>query len=103
MRAFIDWGGKLWRHGGIMLKVGQVLYDNDPRYRGRRVQVVRIEGSYAFCLSGPRQVKVRLDYIFSDDKPRRSGYSTVAEDGSLTTKAASLPHSAEQRSGTDNN
>jgi hypothetical protein len=86
-----------------MLKVGQVLYDNDPRYRGRKVQVVRIEGSYAFCLSGPRQVKVRLDYIFSDGKPRRSGYSTVAEDGSLTTKGESLPHSAEQRSGTDNN
>jgi hypothetical protein len=45
-----------------MLKMGQVLYDNDPRYRGRKVEVVRVEGSYAVCLSGPRQVKVRLDY-----------------------------------------
>jgi len=34
-------------------------------------------------MCGPRQVKVRLDYIFSDGKPRRSGYSTGAEDGSL--------------------
>ena len=66
-----------------MLKVGQILYDNDPRYRGRKVEVVRIEGSYAICLSGPRQVKVRLDYIFSDGKPRRSGYSTVAENDGL--------------------
>ena len=42
-----------------MLKAGQVLYDNDPRYRGRKVEVVRVEGSYAVCMSGPRQVKVR--------------------------------------------
>ena len=69
--------------GGIMLKAGQVLYDNDPRYLGRKVEVVRVEGAYAVCMCGPRQAKVRLDYIFSDGKPRRSGYSTVAEDGSL--------------------
>ena len=28
---------------------------------------------------GARQVRVRLDYIFSDGKPRRSGYSSVPE------------------------
>jgi hypothetical protein len=61
-----------------MLKAGQVLHDNDPRYRGRKVEVLRIEGSYAVCKSGPRQVKVRLDYISSDGMPKRSGYSTVA-------------------------
>ena len=66
-----------------MFKVGQVLYDNDPRYRGRKVEVVRVEGSYAVCLCGPRQVKVRLDRIFGDGQPRRSGYSTVVEAGSL--------------------
>jgi hypothetical protein len=64
-----------------MLKAGQVLYDNDRRYRGRKVEVVRVEGSYAVCMCGPRQVKVRLDYIFGDDKPRRSGYSMAVEDG----------------------
>jgi hypothetical protein len=62
--------------GGIMLEAGQVLYDNDPRYRGRKIEVVRIDGSYAVCMCGPRQVKVRLDYIFSDGQSRRSGYST---------------------------
>jgi hypothetical protein len=66
--------------GGVMLKAGQVLYDNDQRYRGRKVEVVRVEGTYAVCMCGPRQVKVRLDYIFSDGKPRRSGYSTVTVD-----------------------
>jgi hypothetical protein len=59
-----------------MLDAGQVLYDNDPRYRGRKVEVVRVDGSYAVCMCGPRQVKVRLDYIFSDGQSRRSGYST---------------------------
>ena len=63
-----------------MLKAGQILYDNDPRYRGRKLEVVRVQGSYATCMCGPRQVKVRLDYIFSDGQPRRSGYSTVAEE-----------------------
>jgi len=70
----------LERTGNTVLKAGQILYDNDPRYRGRKLKVVRVEGSYATCMCGPRQVKVRLDYIFSDGEPRRSGYSTVAEE-----------------------
>jgi hypothetical protein len=69
----------------MVLKVGQILHDNDPRYRGRKLEVVRVEGSYAVCMCGPRQVKVRLDYIFSDGKPRRSGYSTGAVDGSSSS------------------
>jgi hypothetical protein len=63
-----------------MLKAGQVLYDNDPRYRGRKLEVVRIEGSFAICKCGPRQLQVRLVYIFSDGEPRRSGYSTIVPD-----------------------
>jgi hypothetical protein len=59
-----------------MLKAGQVLYDNDPRYRGRTVEFVRIEGSRAICKSVSGEVKVRLDRIFRDDQPRRCGYST---------------------------
>jgi hypothetical protein len=70
-----------------MIKAGQVLYDIDPRYRGRKVEVVRIEGSYAVCMCGPRQVKVRLDCVFSDGKPRRSGYSIVVADDSLSASA----------------
>jgi hypothetical protein len=62
-----------------VLKAGQVLYDTDPRYRGRKVEVVRVEGAYAVCMCGPRQVRVRLDHIFNDGEPRRSGYSTTAE------------------------
>ena len=61
-----------------MLKAGQVLYDNDPRYPGRKVEVVRVQGSFAICKCGPRQLQIRLAYIFDDGEPRRSGYSTVA-------------------------
>jgi hypothetical protein len=68
----------------LKLEPGQILHDNDPRYSGRKLEVIRVEGSYAVCMCGPRQVKVRLDYIFSDGKPRRSGYSAAAEDGSLS-------------------
>src|SRR4030081_1862699 len=63
----------------LMLETGQVLHDNDPRYRGRKVEVIRIEGSYAVCKSGPLQYKVRLDRIFSDGDTRRSGYSTILQ------------------------
>jgi hypothetical protein len=69
----------------MVLKAGQILHDNDPRYRGRKLEVVRVEGAYAVCMCGPRQVKVRLDYIHSDGKLRRSGYSTGAVDGSLSS------------------
>ena len=71
-----------------MLKVGQVLYDNDPRYRGRKLEVVHVEGSHAVCKCGPRKVKVRLDYIFTDGKPRRSGYSTIAHDDNLSSSTS---------------
>jgi hypothetical protein len=61
-----------------MLEKGQILYDNDPRYPGRKLEVVRVEVSYAICKSGTRQMRVRLDRIHSDGAPRRSGYSMVA-------------------------
>jgi len=49
-----------------MVKAGQVLYDDDPRHRGRKVEVLRIEGIRAVCMSGLSQVKVGLDRIFGD-------------------------------------
>jgi len=61
----------------VVFKPGQVLYDNDPRYRGRKVEFIRIDGQYAICWSGPIQVKIRLDRIFTDNEPRRFGYSAI--------------------------
>ena len=75
-----------------MLTAGQVLYDNDPRYRGRTVEVVRVEGSYAICKCGPRHLQIRLTYIFSDGEARRSGYSTVApNDGARCSTSDTQP------------
>ena len=75
-----------------MLTAGQVLYDNDPRYRGRKVEVVRVEGSFAICKCGPRRMQIRLVYIFDDGEPRRSGYSTVAPKDIAIPSGDLTPH-----------
>jgi len=74
-----------------MLTAGQVLYDNDPRYRGRTVEVVRVEGSFAICKCGPRKMQIRLAYIFSDGEPRRSGYSTIAPNDARSSTSDTQP------------
>ena len=58
-----------------MLHVGQILYDNDPRYAGRTVEVIKVEDRYLVCKCGPREVIIRHDRIHSDGEQHRSGYS----------------------------
>jgi hypothetical protein len=60
-----------------MLHVGQVLYDNDPRYRGRTVEVSRVEERRLVCKCGPREVIIQRDRVHSDGEQHRSGYSIV--------------------------
>jgi hypothetical protein len=60
-----------------MLHVGQVLYDNDPRYRGRTVEVIRVEERRLVCKCGPREVIIQRDRVHSDGEQHRSGYSIV--------------------------
>ena len=60
-----------------MLHVGQVLYDNDPRYRGRTVEVSRVEERCLVCKCGPREVIIRRDRVHNDGEQHRSGYSIV--------------------------
>jgi hypothetical protein len=55
-----------------MLLIGQVLYDNGPRYQGRKVEVVRVEERQVICKCGPREVVIRRDCIPDDAEPRRS-------------------------------
>jgi len=75
-----------------MLKAGQILYDNDPRYRGRKLEMVRVEGSHAVCMCEPRQVKVRLEYIFRDGQLRRSDYFTNVDNDSLVLSTRRAPN-----------
>jgi len=58
-----------------MLHIGQILYDNDPRYSGRTVEVVRIEERHLVCKCGPREVTIRRDRVHSDVEQRQSGNS----------------------------
>src|ERR1700731_4845504 len=73
-----------------MLHVGQILYDNDPRYRGRTVEVIRIEERYLVCKCGPREVIIRHDRVHSDAEQRRSGYS-IAPPTAIVGKGKSTP------------
>jgi len=61
-----------------MLHLGQILYDNDARYSGRTVEIIRIEQRYLVCKCGPREVIIRHDRVHSDAEQRRSGYSIAA-------------------------
>ena len=61
-----------------MFYIGQILYDNDPRYSGRTVEIIRIEQRYLVCKCGPREVIIRHDRVHSDAEQHRSGYSIAA-------------------------
>jgi hypothetical protein len=73
-----------------MLYVGQVLYDIDPRYRGRSVEVSRVEERCLVCKCGPREVIIRRDRVHSDGEQRRSGYS-IAPPTAIVGKAKPTP------------
>jgi hypothetical protein len=60
-----------------MLHVGQILYDNDPRYSGRTVEVIRIEERYLVCKCGPREVIIRHERVYTEAGQHRSGYSVA--------------------------
>ena len=73
----ISWAGSCWARGDKMLHVGQVLYDNDPRYRGRTVEVSRVEERRLVCKCGSREVVIQRDRVHNDGEQHRSGYSIV--------------------------
>lgn len=60
------------------VEVGTILYDNDPRRIGRKMVINDIGDSFACCYAegSRRKVRIRLDRIYTDGKPRRRGFST---------------------------
>jgi hypothetical protein len=86
-----DWGTTAGSTGGVEsglgrprpselempLHVGQILYDNDPRYDGRKVEIVRMEDHRIICKCGPREVTIRRDRVHLGGERRRSGFSTA--------------------------
>jgi hypothetical protein len=80
-----------------MPHIGQILYDNDPRYSGRTVEIIRIEQRYLVCKCGPREVIIRHDRVHSDAEQRRSGYSIAAPTAIAGRgKPTSVAHGAAQ-------
>jgi hypothetical protein len=63
-----------------MIKSGDVLVDNDPRSKGRRVRIVDVGATSVRIAntSGPERLRwIARANIFEDDKPRRRGFSLV--------------------------
>ena len=61
------------------IRPGDKIRDNDPRENGRTLTVEHVEDGHAHCTS-PRsayRTRIRLDRIYTDDKPRKSGFSLV--------------------------
>ena len=68
------------------LERGDYITDNDPRMPNRRLKIVRFEASehdsrrvVAVCETVgsrfPRQFRINIARIYTDDKPRRSGFT----------------------------
>lgn len=61
------------------LKASDVICDNDPRMKGRKLLVERIECQYVYArpCANPKaaQVRLLLNRVHTDGKPRKSGFS----------------------------
>ena len=65
------------------IKPGDKIRDNDPRESGRVLTVEHIADGYAHCYRSPQstyRTRIRLDRIYTDDKPRRSGFSLTGKE-----------------------
>ena len=83
IRAARDWDWNRRKTMQTGIKPGDIIKDNDPRENGRTLTVEHIEGGYAHCCRRSlrpthRRTRIRLDRIYTDDKPRKSGFSRIA-------------------------
>lgn len=64
------------------VEIGDRIVDNDPRMKGRTLTVIAIVGDYVMATrsASTRGFRIRQNRIFTDGKPRRSGFSLVADD-----------------------
>ena len=57
--------------------IGRMVRDNDPREPHRIMRINRIEDDYAHLSGYNLKTRVSIKRIFTDGKPRRSGWSLV--------------------------
>jgi hypothetical protein len=61
-----------------MLKAGDVIKDNDPRMKDRKLTVIAVGDDHAICDAPLKaRVSISLKRIFDDGKTRRTGFSVV--------------------------
>jgi hypothetical protein len=71
------------------IKVGDQISDNDPRMAPRVLRVVglthRFQGLYVLCqplrTAYKTPIRVRADRIYTDGKPRKSGFTLLKGEG----------------------
>ena len=67
------------------IRVGDRIIDNDPREPNRILTVREIGPERVVAARGPagrrQETRIALKRIHTDDKPRRSGWSLIKENG----------------------
>jgi hypothetical protein len=63
------------------VKIGDLIKDNDPRMPGRFRRVRRFEGHGVIAEGWGQnsEVRISLSRIFTDGKPRRTGWSLIPQ------------------------
>lgn len=61
------------------IRVGDKIRDNDPRMRGRVLTVVEVLPERVLARWYARPSRILRRRIYTDDKPRRTGFSLVRE------------------------
>ena len=60
------------------MKIGQKIKDNDPRVGNRVLKIIDVDGDYVIAQQGGlHSVRIRRDRIYTDGKPRRSGFTII--------------------------
>lgn len=61
----------------MKIKVGDVLRDNDPRFKGRTVVVVYAGDTYVSYAGKSRWCSIKTRRIFTDGKKRAQGWNLI--------------------------
>jgi hypothetical protein len=63
------------------IEIGDRIIDNKPCMKGRTLIVIAIVGNYVAAMrsASTRVFLIRKDRIFTDGKPRRSGFSFISD------------------------
>lgn len=61
-----------------MIKIGDMIKDNDPRMPGRKLKIIGMDNTHVRASSNyGSTVSIKKDRIFTDEKERRTGFSLI--------------------------